>query len=94
MVEFTAPDVFAEIKMQLDERGNEPNITETSDLAAELLDVSKQAQGTMASVRFTGFIKENNDPKIKLDEIWHFRQFGNNNAWAVAGIQQAVLQAI
>lgn len=94
LVEFTAPDVFAEIKMQLDERANEPNITETSDLEAELLDVSKQAQGTMASVRFTGLIKENNDPKIKLDEIWHFRQFGSNNAWVVAGIQQEALQAI
>ena len=94
LVEFTAPDVFAEIKMQLDERGNEPNITETSALEAELLDISKQAQGTMASVRFTGFIKENNEPKIALDEIWHFRQFGQNNNWIVAGLQQEVPQAL
>ena len=90
--EFTAPDVFAEIKMQLNERGDTPNITETNELEATLLDVSKQAQGTMASVRFTGWIKENNNPPIKLDEIWHFRQFGLNSAWVVAGIQQEVWQ--
>jgi len=86
--EFTAPEVFGEIKMQLDERGNEPNKTEVITLDAELLDVSKQTNSYMASVRFTGTIKENNDPISQLDEIWHFRQFDNNNEWVVGGIQQ------
>lgn len=87
--EFTAPEVFAEIKMQLEERGNEPNKTEVITLDAELLDISKQTNTYMASVRFTGTIKENDEPISQLDEIWHFRQFANNQEWVVGGIQQS-----
>jgi predicted lipid-binding transport protein (Tim44 family) len=86
---FTAPEVFAEIKMQLDERGNEPNSTEVIDLNAELLDISKQAYSTLASVRFTGSIKEDGEINA-LDEIWHFRQQGGSKEWVVDGIQQEV----
>lgn len=89
---FTAPEVFGEIKMQLDERHDAPNRTEVITLNAALLDISKQFDSTMASVRFTGTIKENDDPITTLDEIWHFRQFGNNPQWLVGGIQQEVHQ--
>lgn len=89
---FTMPEVFAEIKMQLEERGNEANKTEVINLDAELLDVSKQAGSTVASVRFTGSIKENDEPTTQLDEIWHFRQFDSNKEWVVGGIQQEVYQ--
>ncbi len=85
---FTVPEVFAEIKMQLDERGNEPNTTEVMNLNAELLDVSKQSLSMIASVRFTGSVKENNDPVMQLDEIWHFRQFDGQKDWLIGGIQQ------
>ncbi|MBA2711920.1 MAG: Tim44 domain-containing protein [Tatlockia sp.] len=90
--EFTAPEVFGEIKMQLDERGNEPNKTEVYDLEAELLDVSKQVDSTMASVRFTGRVKENDEPISNLNEIWHFRQFYNDGPWVVGGLQQEVYE--
>ena len=45
----------------------------------------------MASVRFTGTIKENNQVS-SLDEIWHFRQLENSKEWLVGGIQQDVYQ--
>lgn len=90
--EFTAPEVFAEIKMQLDERGNAPNKTEVITLDAELLDISKQTNSLIASVRFTGSVKENDDPITQIDEIWHFRQFDNNKEWVVGGIQQNEVQ--
>lgn len=89
---FTAPEVFGEIEMQLQERGDEPNKTNVIELNAELLDVSKQADSTIASVRFTGSIQENNDPVMPLDEIWHFRQFFGNKNWVVGGIQQSVVE--
>lgn len=88
LTQFTAPEVLGEIKMQLDERADAPNKTEVINLNAELLDVSQQFDSTIASVRFTGAIKENNDPVMQLDEIWHFRQFGTNKEWVVGGIQQ------
>ncbi|KTD44717.1 Tim44 domain-containing protein [Legionella quateirensis] len=89
---FTTPEVFAEIKMQFDERGDEPNKTEVITLNAELLDVSKQTLSTIASVRFTGSIKENDEAIAPLDEIWHFYQFTNSKEWVVGGIQQEVYQ--
>lgn len=90
--EFTAPEVFAEIKMQLDERGDAPNKTEVISLDAELLDISKQSNSFIASVRFTGSIKENDEQPSQLDEIWHFRQFPNSPQWLVGGVQQEVFQ--
>lgn len=84
---FTAPEVFAEIKMQLAERGNEPNTTEVLHLEAELLDASQQSGSMVASVRFTGSIKENGEIN-SLNEVWHFRQFAPSNEWLVGGIQQ------
>ncbi len=90
--DFTAPEVFAEIEMQIKERGDEANITDVIELDAQLLDVSKQADSMIASVRFTGSIKENNDPVMQLDEIWHFRQFVGNSNWVVGGIQQEVVE--
>ena len=91
---FTAPEIFAEIQMQIDERGKEPNRTEVLQLNAELLDASKQSYSTIASVRFTGSIKENDDPSSQLDEIWHFRQFESNGEWVVGGIQQEVVNPL
>lgn len=89
---FTTPEVYAEIKMQLDEREEHVNKTEVIQLNAQLLDISKQTLSTIASVRFTGTIKENDDAAIPLDEIWHFYQFTNTKDWVVGGIQQEVNQ--
>lgn len=90
---FTAPEVFAEIQMQLDERGDLPNTTEVLRLDAELLDASKQASTMIASVRFTGSLKENGE-LTPLDEIWHFRQFQPNGEWVVGGVQQEVVAPV
>lgn len=89
--EFTAPDIFAEIQMQLDERTDTDNHTEVRQLNADLLDMSKQAYGTIASVRFTGEIVENGVTS-NLDEIWHFRQMTQQDPWLVIGIQQEVIE--
>ncbi|WP_298622204.1 Tim44 domain-containing protein [uncultured Legionella sp.] len=89
---FTLPEIVAEIQMQFDERGDAPNKTEVINLNAELLDVSKQTMSTIASVRFTGSIKENDEAFAPLDEIWHFYQFTNSKEWVVSGIQQEVFQ--
>lgn len=87
---FTVPEVYAEITMQLEERGAEPNKTEIIDLKAALLDVSKQTHSTVASVRFTGSLKENGQAMSELNEIWHFTQSSHSSEWVVSGVQQAM----
>lgn len=92
LMAFTSPQMFAEIEMQLKERGDEPNRTEVIDLEAQLLDLSEQTNTMLASIRFTGFVKENNDLPVPLDEIWHFRQVANSKDWVVDGIQQEIVE--
>src|SRR5258706_352468 len=42
--EFTTPEVFAEIRLQFDERGIAENKTDVVSLEADLLDVENQSQ--------------------------------------------------
>lgn len=84
---FTTPEVFAEIKLQLQERGDKNNQTDVVSLNAELLDVSAQYQQTEASVKFSGLIKEEvGQAATPFTEIWHFRK--SNGIWLTAGVQQ------
>lgn len=87
--EFTAPEVFGEIQMQLEERGDAPNHTEVVKLDAELLDVGVESQATIASVRFSGLVREEqNTAPVSINEIWHLRKYSSNPTWVVAGLQQ------
>jgi predicted lipid-binding transport protein (Tim44 family) len=87
--EFTAPEIYAEIQLQLEERGDKPNHTEVSELQAELLDVNIESQATVASVRFAGSIREElNGQADPFAEIWHFRKYTTHPTWVIAGIQQ------
>jgi len=87
--QFTSPEVFAEIQLQLQERGPEENKTEVLTLNAELLDVVSPLQTTEASVKFSGLIKEiPNEPAQPFEEIWHFRKDDNKENWLVTGVQQ------
>lgn len=94
--EFTTPEMYAEIHLQLQERGSEVNQTEVVQLNAELLDASAESeamtnsavQTMMASVRFGGSIKENSDQAANFSEVWHFRKDLISSRWIVAGVQQ------
>lgn len=86
--QFTSPELLAEIQLQLHERANAFNYTEVVSLDAELLDMSSDAHAKIASVRFTGSIKENGTLNTNLNEIWHFCQTGFSGKWVVSGIQQ------
>jgi predicted lipid-binding transport protein (Tim44 family) len=85
--EFTTPEVFAEIQLQFQDRGNDANQTEVVTLEADLLDVVEETNAMMASVKFTGLVKEEGNP-TSLDEIWHFRKYQNSSSWIVSGVQQ------
>jgi len=87
--EFTTPEVFAEVQLQLQERGDERNQTEVVKLEAELLDLATELQDTIASVSFSGLIRENpNEAATPFNEIWHFKKSNSAAKWLVAGLQQ------
>lgn len=87
--EFTTPEVFAEIQLQLQERDNAPNQTEVVTINAELQDMTTEPHSMIASVLFSGLIREQpTSTPITIKEIWHFTKNENTQNWLVGGIQQ------
>lgn len=88
--EFTTPEVFAEISMQMHERGADTLKTEVDFIDAELLEVANEGDYSIASVRFQGQVRENDGAAERVDEIWHVQKDlrDANARWLIAGIQQ------
>ena len=90
--DYTTPEVYAEIAMQIEERGDAPQKTEVVMLDAKLVDDVIEDDQAIASVHFSGLIRENDAPTPEpFDEIWHVRKNlrERNGTWQIAGIQQA-----
>ncbi|VVE86133.1 Tim44 domain-containing protein [Pandoraea bronchicola] len=88
--EFTTPQMFAEIKMDLEERGKSTNRTDVVQLDAELLGIEQSATEYMASVRFSGLIREaEGAPAEPFNEVWNLtKPVAGSGGWVLAGIQQ------
>ena len=90
--EFVTPEMYAEISLQIQERAGKPNKTEVVTLNADIADVVTDGDLVIASVRFSGMIREEaNAPAAAFSEIWHVQksQSQSNAVWFIAGIQQA-----
>ncbi|OIP10038.1 MAG: transporter [Betaproteobacteria bacterium CG2_30_68_42] len=88
--EFTTPEMFAEIRLEHQERGGARQQTDVVSLDAEVLDASEEADRYLASVRFHGLIREEpRDAPQSFDEVWHLvKPRSGGSGWLVAGIQQ------
>lgn len=87
--EFTTPEMYAEIKLDLDERTNQDARTEVVTLNAQVLEAVEENNRQIVSVRFTGLIREDSATAEPLDEVWHLTRPANGKGgWLIAGIQQ------
>jgi len=89
---YTTPEMFAEISMQIQERGDAPQQTEVVTVNADIVDVATEADVGIVSVRFHGLIREQSGGAAEpFDEIWHVQKYVNDpkSSWLIAGIQQA-----
>jgi len=91
--EYTTPEMFAEISMQMQERDATPQKTDVLAIHGELLEVANEGDLAIASVRFTGQLTENNGTPESVDEIWHVQKNlkDDKSVWLLAGIQQTTL---
>lgn len=90
--EYTTPEVYAEVAMQIQERNGAASHTEVMTVNAELLDFITEADQYITSVRFYGTLREDGGPTESFDEIWHIQRAVNgDNNWYIAGIQQTPL---
>ncbi|MDD2728665.1 TIM44-like domain-containing protein [Malikia sp.] len=89
--EVTTSEMFAELKMDVLERGNAQQHTEVVTIAAEVLEVVEEATRYVVSVRFTGQIREDKFAAPEaFDEVWHLTKARTDSGgWLLSGIQQA-----
>jgi predicted lipid-binding transport protein (Tim44 family) len=89
--DFTTPEMYAEIAMQIGERKGSQRI-EVVSVDAKVLEAVIEDDYEVASVRFWGLIREEPGANPEsFDEIWVVRKKANDRKapWLIAGIQQA-----
>ena len=88
--EFTTPEMYAEIKLQIQERGASANTTDVVSLNAKLLGMEDADDDHLASVKFSGMIKESDHaPAEPFSEVWNLtKPMTGPGGWVLAGIQQ------
>lgn len=88
--EFTTPELFAAIRLELQERGATVQRTDVVKVDAEVLDVTQEGGRQIVSVRFHGLVREESEAAASdFDELWHLvKPDDGSRNWAIAGIQQ------
>jgi predicted lipid-binding transport protein (Tim44 family) len=90
---FTTPELFASLRLDIQERGASENHTDVQRIDAEVLDVTDEAERQVVSVRFRGdIVEERGGQPQAFDEVWHLVKphgdAGSAGQWAIAGIEQ------
>lgn len=87
--EFTTPEMFAELKMQISETTGK-NQTDVVAVDAELLGIDTNQFDYLASVRFSGTLRENQAKDAEaFEEVWNLtKPKDGKSGWLLAGIQQ------
>lgn len=88
--EFTTPEVFAELKMQIQERGQSADFTDVVTIDAELLGIETIGDAYLVSVKFVGMIKSSPTAAAEpFAEVWNMsKPLDGSTGWVLAGIQQ------
>lgn len=87
---FTTPEMFAELSLDVQERGAAKQQTEVLSVESEVLDVTEEAGRQVVSVRFRGQLREEaGAAPVAVDEVWHLsKPADGSRSWAIAGIEQ------
>lgn len=88
--EFATPEMFGELRLQLQERGASPNHTDVVSLNANMLGIETVGNEYIASVKFDGMIRESEHAAAEpFAEIWNLsKPVNGQGGWMLAGIQQ------
>ncbi len=85
---FTTPELFASLRLDLQERGQAANQTDVMQLDAEVVDTAREDGQWIVSVRFHGLIREEAAAGAEpFNELWHLvKPEDGSREWAIAGI--------
>jgi predicted lipid-binding transport protein (Tim44 family) len=87
--EMMTDDMLANVQAQLAERGDQPNRTDVVTLQATLLGVEDLGVHFLASVEFSGMIREEISAGASpFREIWNLtKSHDGGSGWLLAGVQ-------
>ncbi len=85
--ELVTDDLLAELGQQMSQRDGD-NVTEVVLLNAELLGIETVSDGHLASVRFSGMLREEpGTAAFRFEEVWNLFK-PQAGGWLLAGVQQ------
>jgi len=90
MRDFMTPELYAEVAAQIAAETGGPQQTDVVTLNAEVLEVVSDGAAHIASVRFSGMIRERADGAAEaFSEVWHLEKpLDGSTGWLISGIQQ------
>lgn len=85
--EYCTDEVLDNISMDLRQRGNQVNVTEVLELHAELIGFETDVDEQIATVVFTGQVREAaGAPAEQLEELWVLSRPVSGGGWVLAGV--------
>jgi len=89
--QFSTPEMFANFRLELQDRKGAAQQTDVVQLDAQVVDVAREAGRQIVSVRFHGLVREEKDAApAPFDEVWHLvKPDDGSREWAIAGIAQS-----
>ena len=71
---FTTPELFASLRLDLQERGGVAQQTDVVQLDAKVVETVQEPEQWVVTVRFTGLVREQSDSGAEaVDELWHMQ---------------------
>ena len=85
---FTTPELYASLRLDLQDRGNAKQTTDVVQIDAQVVEAARENNQDIVTVRYQGLIREEADaPAQPFHELWHLVRPADGSAdWAIAGI--------
>ena len=85
---FTTPELFASLRLDLQDRGAGKQQTDVVQIDAQVVDVVQEKGQDIVTMRFHGLIREAAEAGAEpFNELWHLvRPAAGGGDWAIAGI--------
>ena len=85
---FTTPELFASLRLDLQDRGTVKQVTDVVQIDATVVDTAQENKQDIVTVRYQGLIREEAEAGAQpFHELWHLVRPADGSAdWAIAGI--------
>ncbi len=87
--EFTTPEMFAELSLDIQERKGAKQHTEVSSVDTQFMGIETQGTQYVAGVKYTGLLSEDGATPAPFAEAWVLvKPVDGSSGWLLAGIEQ------